>query len=487
MADEERAWQAPVIQDRGELPPGSASRKLRLLIPLVVAFAFFLEQLDATIITTAIPDMARGLGVTPLRLNLALTAYLLAQAVFIPISGWIADRFGMRRTFCAAIAVFTLGSIVCGAAPGFATLVAARVGQGFGGAMMLPVGRLILLRSFAREDLVTAMSYMSIPAVIGPTIGPLAGGFITTYASWRWIFYVNIPFGALGILLAWRYVQDVGRAPPRKFDFPGFALLALGMASLELTIENFGRGSVSTGTVLAMAGVAATVLLTYAWTARERPHAALDLWLLRVRSFRVALGVGGLCRIGINAVPFLLPLLFQIGFGMSAMQSGSLTFVSSLGAFAIRPLTGRMLRGFGFDRLLTGTATLAAGVIAGFALVRADTPHALLLPYILLYGILRSTQFNAIQTLTYSDIPTEDLSGATSLGGVVQQLTMGFGVSLSAAVLGLIAPSERALRVADFHTALLLTALVTLLSAPGFLLLAPNDGALVSGHRRGAA
>ena len=220
---------------------------LRLLIPLVVAFAFFLEQLDSTIITTAIPDIAIGLHETPLRLNLALTSYILCLAVFIPVSGWVADRFGMRRTFVAAIAIFTIGSITCGAAIDLRTLILSRIVQGFGGAMLTPVGRLILLRSFPRSELVNAMTYVVIPAVLGPVIGPLAGGVITTYASWRWIFYVNIPFGLAGMALAWRFVPDIGHMPGQRFDWLGFFISGLCLALLEFGIENLGRPLVPGG------------------------------------------------------------------------------------------------------------------------------------------------------------------------------------------------------------------------------------------------
>jgi EmrB/QacA subfamily drug resistance transporter len=466
-------------------PPTVQYPRLRYLIPLVVAFAFFLEQLDATIVTTAIPAMAKSLGETPVRLNLALTSYILSLAVFIPISGWIADRFGMRRTFSAAIAIFTLGSVACGFAPDFRTLVASRVLQGFGGAMMTPVGRLILLRSFPRHDLVTAMTWMSIPALIGPTLGPLAGGLITTYASWRWIFYVNTPFGLAGIWLAWRSVKEVAVPPPESFDFLGFIICGVGMALLEFGIENLGRPVISRFSVAALFAAAALVLALYARHARNHPNAALDLTQLRVRSFRIALGPGGLCRIGINAVPFLLPLMLQIAFGLSPIQSGSLTFVSSLGTLVMRPVTAALLRALGFDRLLFGNAVVSAASIAGFALIQPSTPHWIVLIYVFAFSIVRTTQFNAIQTMTYSDIPPSGLSKATSLGGVVQQLTMGFGVSISAALLGLIAGSEQTLSVRAFHLVFLAVAVVPLLSLPGFARLSPLDGAQVSGHRRG--
>lgn len=454
------------------------------MIPLVVAFAFFLEQLDSTIIVTAIPDMARGLHETPLRLNLALTGYILSQAVFIPASGWMADRFGMRRTFGAAIIIFTLGSAACGASTSFAMLVAARVLQGFGGAMMTPVGRLILLRSFPRSELASAISFMNIPSVIGPTLGPLAGGFIASYADWRWIFYVNVPFGLLGAVLAFRFVQDVETERPPPFDIRGFLMLAFGMLLLQVALEGLGHKVLPGLAVAVLFLAAAAALWAYALYARGRANAALDLTQLRVRSFRVALLVGGLSRIGMNAVPFLLPLMLQVGFGLSAMVSGSLTFVMSLGTLVARAVTVKSLRLLGFDRLLLGNTLLCALGIAGFALIGPGASHWLILGYVLLFGMVRNTQFNALQTLTYADIPAAGLSRATSLGGGIQQLSMGVGIAVAAALLSLVAGSERVLPVADFHTVFLLAALFPLAALPGFMTLTAQDGANVSGHQR---
>ena len=443
-----------------------------------------MEQLDSTIITTAIPDMARGLGQTPLRLNLALTSYILSLAVFIPVSGWIADRFGMRRTFCAAIALFTLGSALCGAAVDFPMLVASRVVQGFGGAMMTPVGRLILLRSFPRSEFVTAISYMSLPALIGPTLGPLAGGLITTHASWRWIFYVNIPFGVLGLALAWRFIRDLPAPPPGRFDTGGFLLCGAGMALLQIGIESLGNGLGGAGVTILLFAAAGALLWVYGRHARTHANAALDLSQLEVRSFRVALTAGGLCRVGINAIPFMLPLLLQLGFGLSAVESGSITFVASLGTLVMRTVTVRLLRRLGFDRLLVAGAVANAAVIAGFALIGPGTPHGWLLAYVLLFGMVRSTQFNAIQTLTFADIPPSGLSRATSLSGVAQQMTMGFGVSAAATLLGLVAGEGHRLTVPDFHLVFLLVALLPLLAIPGLRRLTAQDGANVSRHVR---
>ena len=459
------------------------SRKLRLLIPLVVAFAFLMEQLDATIVTTAIPDMARSLRVAPLQMNLAITAYVLSLAVFMPLSGWIADRFGARRVFAAALVIFTAASALCGLSDSLRMLVAMRVLQGFGGAMMTPVGRLVLLRAFPRSQLVAAMTYMTVPAVIGPALGPILGGLLTTYASWRWVFYVSVPIGAVGVLLALRFVEDTRADRQARFDVPGFLLCGAGLGLLQLGFENVGHPLLPP---LAVAGLLATGLLllaAYVPYARGRADAALDLSLFAVRTFRVSTLAGGLSRIGVNAVPFMLPLLFQIGFGLSPVQSGWLTFVSSLGTLAVRPVSAWLMRRFGYRGLLSVNGVLCAAVVASFALVEPRTPHWLVLLLVLLFGVARSTQFMTTNTLTYADTPAAKLSRSTSLGGVIQQLTISFGVSVAAALLRLIAGPGRLPDVADFHDAFLLVSLITLASAPGFLRLRPEDGAQVSGYR----
>lgn len=462
------------------MPP----ERLSLLIPLVVASGFLMEQLDATIITTAIPDMAASLGETPLRLNLAITSYIISLAIFIPISGWIADRFGMRNVICAAFLLFTLGSALCGIATSLPMLVATRIMQGLGGAMMNPVGRLILFRTFPKDQLIRAMSYVAIPSMLGPTLGPLLGGLITTYADWRWIFLVNVPFGLAATAIAWRSVDNVRGAAPARFDLPGFLLVAAGLVVLQVVLETVGRGEVPWPAELALVAAGAALIAVYAWYGRRRAAPVLDLTLFRIRTFRVGAIAGGISRIGINAPPFLLPLLFQLGFGLSPIQSGSLTFTISLAAVAIRPITARLLRRFGFRRLLLGNSVLAAIMVAGFALLDASTPHIVLLASMMAFGVVRNTQFNTIQLLSYVDVPGTRLSQATSLGSVVQQLSMGLGISLSAAVLGALGGPGGHPTVSEFHQVFLLIALLPLAGLPGFRTLHPDDGAEVSGRKR---
>ena len=443
-----------------------------------------MEQLDSTIITTAIPDMARSLATTPVGMNLAVTAYILTLAVFIPLSGWFADRFGARRIFILALAIFTVGSALCGLATTFPMLVATRVVQGFGGAMMNPVGRLILLRSFPRSDFVTAMTYVTLPAIVGPVVGPLLGGFLTTYASWRWIFYVNIPFGLIGILLAMRYIEDMPGTRAIKFDFPGFLMFGCGIALLQIVLDNIGRSALPPAATAGLFAAAMALLFCFARYVRRIAVPVVDLSLFRLRSFAVGTLAGGLCRIAMNGAPFLLPLMLQVGFGMTPIASGWLMLLASAGAIAIRLFIGQLLRSFGFDRVLIGSAIAGSMVLAGFALIEPGTPHWLIGAYILVFGLIRSTQFMTSNTLSYADASAAQLSRATSLGGLVQQLTVGFGVSLGALLLGLVSEHGHALTPARFHQVFLLTAILPLFALPGFARLRPEDGAQVSGHRR---
>src|SRR5947199_6037843 len=336
------------------VPDNPRTDGMRIIIPLIVGCAFFMEGLDSTMIAVSIPAMADSFGESPLRLNLVITTYLLSLAVFIPVSGWIADRYGSRRVFCAAVLIFAAGSALCGLATNLPMLIAMRVIQGFGGAMMTPVGRLILLRSFPRAGLVSAMNWMTIPAMIGPMVGPVVGGFLTSYASWRWIFYLNIAIGVIGgILAAWRF-EDFRAPAPTRFDLIGFVIAGVSLLLLEFAIENVGPPMIAPAIGLALFPLAAASFFLYRRHARNTQSPVLDLDLLKIKTFRIGTLTGGICRIGLDATPFLLPLFFQIGFGLSPLHAGLLSFSSTLGAMFVRSFSRAVLRTFGFRRTLVG-------------------------------------------------------------------------------------------------------------------------------------
>lgn len=460
--------------------------RLRVLIPLIVGCAFFMEGLDSTMVAVSIPSMARSLGESPLRLSLVVTSYLLSLAVFIPVSGWIADRFGTRRVFFTAVLIFAVGSALCGLSDSLPTLVAMRVVQGFGGAMMTPVGRLILLRSFPRAGLVSAMNWMTIPAMIGPTLGPVIGGALTSYASWRWIFYLNLPIGVLGGALALWLFEDFRAPAPARFDLSGFIIAGLGLFLLEFAIENFGRPLIPTGVAAAMFVAAIAVLLLYRRHARTSPAPVLDFRLFAIKTFRIGTVTGGICRMGLDASPFLLPLLFQVGFGLSPVHAGLLSFSSTLGAMMVRTVSRPLLRGLGFRRTLIGGAVLSALVTAAYALMQPDTPAWLIVTGVLIAGCIRSIQYLGLNTISYADVPSAMLSRSTSVGGVFQQLARGFGVAIGAALLAIVAGGEE-VGLTDFRIVFVLIALFPLYSVIGFLRLDENDGAEVSGHHERAA
>ncbi len=470
------------MSDAGAPFSTAVQPRRRIVIPLIVGCAFLMEGLDSTMIVVAIPAMAKSLGESPLRLNLVITSYLLSLAVFIPVSGWIADRFGARRVFCAAVLLFAGGSALCALADTLPMLVAMRVVQGFGGAMMTPVGRLILLRSFPRAGLVSAMNWMTIPSMIGPLVGPLVGGVLTDYVSWRWIFYLNIPIGLVGGALALWYFDNFRAPAPTRFDLVGFGICGIGLFLLEFAIENVGRPMIPPAIGAAFFPLALLAFYAYRRHARRSASPVLDLNLLKIKTFYIGTITGGICRVGLDATPFLLPLLLQVGFGLSAVETGLLIFSSTFGAMLVRAFSRRLLRLAGFRWTLVGGAVLSAAITAGFALLSADTPHWIIVLVVLLSGCIRSIQYLALNTISYADVPSTMLSRGTSVGGVVQQLARGFGVAIGAALLAVVAGPEH-VTSDDFRVVFLLIALVPLISAFGFLRLGPTDGAEVSGHR----
>jgi EmrB/QacA subfamily drug resistance transporter len=467
--------------------PDRQSGKIGIMVPMVVACGLFMNQLDSTAIGTSIPQIAASLGESPLRLNVAITSYLISLAVFIPISGWIADRFGPRRVFCWAIAIFTLSSAVCGLSTSLWMIVAARIVQGFGGALMNPVGRLIMIRTFPKGELLSALSLVSIPALIGPTIGPVVGGFLTSYISWRWIFYINIPFGIIGIILALRHIRDFPIPPPPPFDFKGFIIVGLGLVMLELAIEYLGRHILPQWAEAALFLGAGILLSLYVVHARSKPDPVLDLNLFKLRVFRIAWSAGGLCHIAIGALPFLLPLMLQIGFGLDPIHSGLLTFVTGIGAILLKTVATRIARFFGFRRLLVFNSVLLGLTMGGIGFFTPDTPHWVLLLYLFLYGVIRATEFTNIQALGYAELTPPIMSKGTSMTSVIQQLCNSFGVAAAASALAVVVGPNGTITLADFRLVFVFIGLLPILSMLGFLRLRPDDGAEVSGKARQTA
>ena len=456
-----------------------------VLVPLIVACALFMENLDSTVLATSLPQIAASFGESPVRLSFAITAYLFSLAVFIPISGWVADRFGARTVFRAAIVVFLAGSILCGLSHSLPELVAARLVQGLGGAMMVPVGRLVLLRSVAKSELVTAMAYLTVPALIGPVIGPLLGGFITTYFHWRWNFWINIPIGALGLVLATLFIPDTREARPPPLDLAGFGLSATGLVGVIFGFETIGRAIVPGWATAALLAAGALGVLLYVGHAVRVAHPVLDLGLLRTPTFRASVLGGFLFRIGIGALPFLLPLMLQAGFGLSAFASGQLTFAAALGALTMKLAARPILRRFGFRRVLLVNALLSGLSLGAIALFRPDTPHLVILAVLLVGGFFRSLQFTSINTLGYADIDRQRMSRATSFSSMAQQLSLSVGVGTGALLLHatMAARGGGALQPGDFVPAFVAVGVCAALSALAFVRLPASAGAEVSGHQ----
>jgi EmrB/QacA subfamily drug resistance transporter len=467
-------------------PAGRARTSSRTrLTALIVACALFMQNLDSTVIATALPTMARAFGADPVHMNVALTSYLLSLAVFIPASGWMADRYGTRTVFRAAIVVFTLGSILCGRADTLWFLVVARILQGVGGAMMVPVGRLVLLRSVAKSELVAAMSWLTVPALLGPVVGPPLGGLIVTYASWRWIFDINVPIGVIGVVLVSLFVEEVREPATGRLDGVGLLLCGVTLAGLMFGQETAGRGLVPPALTVAMFAVGLAAALLYWRHARRHPHPLLDLSLFRLRTFGVSVAGGTLFRLGIGAIPFLLPLMMQLGFGYSPVQSGLITFASSAGAMVMKPVAQPALRWIGFRDALLWNGLISALLLAGMAALRPGWPVPAVYCLLLVGGFFRSLQFTAYNTIAYADVPTRAMSAATSLYSTVQQLSMTLGISIGAGVLEASTALSGHARpqIADFSMALLTVAGCALLSVPTSLLIGRDAGEEMSGHR----
>ena len=455
-----------------------------LLLPLIVACALFMENMDSTVIATSLPEIAQDLGVNPISLKLALTAYLVSLAVFIPVSGWMADRFGSRTVFRMAIAVFMIGSLACGFSESLGGFVAARFFQGMGGAMMVPVGRLVLLKSVPKNELVQVLSYLTIPALIGPVIGPALGGFISTYFHWRWIFFINLPIGFLGMYLVSRHIPNIFEDHLAPLDVKGFLLSGFGLSALTLGLATAGQHLLSMEVAIASGIAGAAALALYVRHALRVPHPVLDFRFLRVQTYRTGVLGGGLFRVGVGAMPFLLPLMLQLGLGFSALQSGLVTCTSALAAMFMKTLAVAILRRFGFRTVLTWNALIATVTIGCYGLFTQATPVAMMVALLLTGGFFRSLQFTALNALSYADVARPDMSPASSLANVTQQIALSLGVTIGAFALETTAAlrGHASVQAADFSVAFVVVAVIASLSFWFNIALARDAGAEVSGR-----
>ncbi|KZD24274.1 MFS transporter [Tardiphaga robiniae] len=455
------------------------------LIPLIVASALFMENMDSTVIATSLPAIAADIGTSPLTLKLAITSYLLSLAVFIPASGWTADRFGARAVFSIAIGVFMIGSIGCALSQSVTHFVIARIIQGLGGAMMTPVGRLVLLRSIDKSALVSAMAWMTVPALIGPVIGPPLGGFITTYFSWHWIFLINIPIGCLGIYLALRFIDPIRSEDPERFDLLGLVLAGVGLAGIAFGLSVAGLNLLPWPIIAALVGVGTVSMTLYVIHARRTASPVLDFSLMRLVTLRAAIIGGFLFRLGIGALPFLLPLLMQVGFGLSPFQSGMVTFGSAVGAMGMKTLAARIIRAFGFRNVMTVNAVVSSVFLAACALFTVTTPLMLILIILVVGGFFRSLEFTAINTVAYAEVETAQMSRATTLVSVNQQLSISAGVAIGAFSVEstMVMRGMTELSAADFAPAFLVVSVISAASAWFFWQMPDDAGHEISGRK----
>lgn len=471
------------------LPGPEAPRPRRArTVALIVAVALLMQNIDGSVLATALPQIARDLGADPIHLKFAVTSYLLALAIFIPASGWMADRFGARRIFRIAIAAFALGSVACGMADTLTELIGARVLQGIGGSMMMPVGRLIVLRAAPRAGLVSALAWLTVPALMGPVMGPPLGGFLTTYYDWRWIFWINVPLAVLGVALATLFIPDIRAAETRRFDLFGFALLGPGLAASLTGVTLAGLGLAPLALVAGLIGGGGALIVAYARHALRVPAPLIELRLLALPTFRVSMIGGTLFRIGSGALPFLLPLMLQLGFGLTALQSGMLTFVSGVGAMAMKFAAQPILRRFGFRRVLMVNAAVSSLFILAPAGFTPDTPWLLMAALLFAGGLSRSLQFTCVHAFAYADVSGGQLSSATSFSAVMQELSGSIGVTVAALALegAMAASGSSAIEPQHFPWAFGLVAAVSLASTLAFATLGPQSGAgLIAAPRGG--
>ena len=457
---------------------------IKRYLPWLVATALFMEQLDATIVNTAVPSIAASLQVTPLSLKSVVTSYILSLAVGIPVSGWMADRFGTRRVFFTAIAIFTVASVLCGLSLNAPMMVAARLLQGLGGAMMMPVGRLSIIRTFPKNELLGAMNFVILPALIGPLLGPTVGGLIVHWVSWRFIFFVNVPVGLLALYLVWRHMPDYHGAEPRPLDVIGLILFSSGTAILSWLLEVFGEHTLDPMTAGLMLALSVALLAAYGWHANEAQFPLLRLALFKVRTFRISVLGGFITRLGIGGLPFLLPLLYQLGLKLAPWQSGLLMMPTAAAAMGMKLIAPKVLARFGYRQVLMFN-TICIGLTIGlFSLVGPSTPWYAIAGIGLLQGFFNSLQFSSMNTLAYADVESKDSSMASTIASSFQQLSMSFGLAAGSIVtawfLGRVPQTDQAMVTKALHHAFITLAVMTMLSSLVFARLRRGDGASIT-------
>jgi EmrB/QacA subfamily drug resistance transporter len=470
-------------------PPTPPVDTIKRLLPWLVAVAFFMQSLDTTILNTAVPTIAQVMDVTPLDMKSVLASYTLSLAVFIPISGWMADRFGTRRVFASAIGLFTLGSVLCGIAVNIDMLVACRVLQGMGGAMMVPVGRMTMVRTFPKSELVQAMSFVSVPSLIGPMLGPLLGGLIVHYLHWSMVFFVNIPVGVLGLFLVWRFLPDYREDKTNPLDIVGLVLFGSGIALLSYVLEVFGEHRLSDFEILGLLAISMMLLTGYGINAMHTKFPLLRLGLFRLRTFRAAVGGSFFSRLGLGGIPFLFPLLYQIGLGYSAVQSGLLVMPQAMAAIGLKLIIPKVLARLGYRTVLLANTLILGVLIMGFATIDVGTPAWRIALQAFILGFFTSTQYTAMNTLVYADVTAQETSAASTIASTGQQMSISFGVAGASLIAAYFVPeslrSDPAGLIHGVHQAFIVLGIMTMVSSVVFTQLKRDDGGAISRHKTG--
>jgi len=467
--------------------PSAPTDTIKRLLPWLVAVAFFMQSLDTTILNTAVPAIAEAMDVTPLDMKSVLASYTLSLAVFIPISGWMADRFGTRRVFACAIGLFTLGSLLCGASLNITMLVACRILQGMGGAMMVPVGRMTMVRTFPKSELIRAMSFVSIPSLIGPMLGPIAGGLIVHYLHWSGVFFVNIPVGLAGLYLVYRFLPDYRETKSHPLDIVGLILFGSGIALLSYVMEVFGDHRLGDVEIVGLLGLSAALLAGYGIKATHTSFPLLHLGLFRLRTFRAAVGGSFFSRLGLGGIPFLFPLLYQVGLGYSPIESGLLVMPQAMAAMGLKVIVPKILARLGYRNVLVGNTLILGVLIMLFATIDVGTPAWRIALQAFILGFFTSTQYTSMNTLVYADVGARQTSAASTIASTGQQMSISFGVASASLIAAMFVPeslrSNPTALIHGVHKAFIILGLMTMASSVVFMELRKNDGGAISGKR----